>query len=104
MLATIVVAAKLGSELELRLEGAKWVGTVKEPYNPPLRGRESDRVPRAGESYVKDFRRLSLGVVVVPFWECHYWEYFGAWCSNTHCRALLTGVPKLPGAPVRSAS
>ncbi len=32
------------------------------PYDPPLRGKEHDRVTRAGESYVKDFRPLSLGV------------------------------------------
>ena len=36
------------------------------PFDPPLRGREADRVPRAGESYVKDFRPLSLGVVELP--------------------------------------
>jgi arylsulfatase A-like enzyme len=58
--------ADVGSELELRLNGAKWVGAIREPFDPPLRGRESDRVPRSGESYVKDFRPLSLGVVELP--------------------------------------
>jgi hypothetical protein len=59
-------AADVGSELELRLNGARWTGAVTVEYDPPLRGKESDRVPRAGESYVKDFRALSLGVVELP--------------------------------------
>ena len=58
--------ADVGSELELRLNEARWVGAIRVPFDPPLRGRESDRVPRAGESYVKDFRPLSLGVVELP--------------------------------------
>ena len=58
--------ADVGSELELSLNAAKWIGAVTVPFDPPLRGRESDRLPRAGESYVKDFRPLSLGIVELP--------------------------------------
>jgi hypothetical protein len=55
--------ADVGAAVELSFGGAKWQGVVTEPHDPPLRGAEHDRVPRAGESYVKDFRPLSLGVV-----------------------------------------
>jgi hypothetical protein len=58
--------ADVGSVVELSLDRAKWGGTIAEAHDPPLRGREHDRVPRAGESYVKDFRPLSLGVVDLP--------------------------------------
>ena len=49
--------------LELSLGQAKWTGTIVEAHDPPLRGKDQDRVPRRGESYVKDFKPLSLGVV-----------------------------------------
>lgn len=58
--------ADVGSAIELSLGAAKWIGTVSEAHDPPLRGKEHDRVPRAGESFVKDFRPLSLGVVELP--------------------------------------
>jgi hypothetical protein len=58
--------ADVGAVIELSIGDAKWTGTITEPHAPPLRGKEHDRVPRAGESYVKDFRPLSLGVVDVP--------------------------------------
>jgi arylsulfatase A-like enzyme len=58
--------ADVGSVVELSLGKAKWVGTVAEAHDPPLRGRERDRVPRREESYVKDFRPLSLGVAELP--------------------------------------
>jgi arylsulfatase A-like enzyme len=57
---------EVGSVVELTLDRARWSGTVAEANDPPLRGREQDRVPRDAESYVKDFRPLSLGVVEVP--------------------------------------
>lgn len=50
-----------GSELELSLNGSRFRGKVSVPNDPPVRGMEHDRVPRKGESYVKDFRPLSLG-------------------------------------------
>jgi hypothetical protein len=59
-------AADVGSAVELTLKGARWAGTVTPAHDPPLRGKEHDRVPRRGESYVKEFRPLSLGVVGVP--------------------------------------
>jgi hypothetical protein len=58
--------ADVGSAVELSLAKAKWSGSLAESHDPPLRGKEYDRVPRAGESYVKDFRPLSLGVVELP--------------------------------------
>ncbi len=58
--------ADVGAAVELAVGGAKWAGTVSEAHDPPLRGQEHDRVPRQGESYVKEFRPLSLGVVEVP--------------------------------------
>jgi arylsulfatase A-like enzyme len=58
--------ADAGSTVELALGDAKWTGTIAEAHDPPLRGKEQDRVPRAGESYVKDFRPLSLGAVELP--------------------------------------
>ncbi|HEY7329214.1 MAG TPA: arylsulfatase [Gemmataceae bacterium] len=56
----------VGSVVELSLDTAKWTGTIAETHDPPLRGKEHDRVPRRGESYVKDFRPLSLGIVELP--------------------------------------
>ncbi|WP_406700515.1 arylsulfatase [Singulisphaera sp. Ch08] len=53
----------VGSELELSLNEHQFRGKVSEAYDPPLRGKEHDRVPRGGESYVKDFKPLSLGIV-----------------------------------------
>jgi arylsulfatase A-like enzyme len=59
-------AADVGSMVELSLDQSRWSGIIREPHDPPLRGQEHDRVPRQGESYVKDFRPLSLGVVELP--------------------------------------
>ena len=55
--------ADVGSAIELALNGAKWTGIISPAHDPQLRGKEHDRVPRGAESYVKDFRPLSLGVV-----------------------------------------
>jgi hypothetical protein len=62
--------SEIGSEIELTLDRAKWLGTIREAHAPPLRGAEHDRVPRRGESYVKDFQPLSLGVVELPAARC----------------------------------
>ncbi len=56
----------VGSVVELSLGKVKWTGTITEAHDPPLRGKEQDRVPRRGESYVKDFRPLSLGTAELP--------------------------------------
>ncbi|MCX7048192.1 MAG: arylsulfatase [Candidatus Sumerlaeota bacterium] len=53
----------VGSTIELSLDGARIQGQVSEANDPPLRGAEHDRVPRKGESYVKDFKPLRLGVI-----------------------------------------
>jgi arylsulfatase A-like enzyme len=58
--------ADVGSVVELGLGKARWQGTIGQAHDPPLRGKEHDRVARRGESYVKDFRPLSLGVVKLP--------------------------------------
>lgn len=52
----------VGSTIELRFNQSRIQGKVTEPHDPPLIGAEFDRVPRAGESYVKDFRPLRLGI------------------------------------------
>jgi arylsulfatase A-like enzyme len=49
-----------GSTVELSLGDARVSGVVTPAHNPRLHGAERDRAPR-GESYVKDFRPLSLG-------------------------------------------
>jgi arylsulfatase A-like enzyme len=51
----------VGSTVELRFKQSRIRGKVTEPHDPPLVGAEFDRVDRGGESYVKDFRPLSLG-------------------------------------------
>jgi arylsulfatase A-like enzyme len=53
----------VGSVVELEFAGSRTSGKVVQPNDPPLRGAEHDRVPRQGESYVKDFRPLRLGVM-----------------------------------------
>jgi hypothetical protein len=56
-------AADVGSKFELRLGEAGIKGQITAAHDPPLRGAEHDRVPRKGESYVKDFRPLKLGTL-----------------------------------------
>jgi arylsulfatase A-like enzyme len=58
--------ADLGSTVELAFGEATWKGTIMVAHDPPLRGKDGDRVPRGAESYVKDFRPLSLGMVRLP--------------------------------------
>ncbi len=38
---------------------------MTEAFDPPLYGAEHDRVPRHGESYVKDFKPLNLGEMIL---------------------------------------
>ncbi len=54
-------ATDTGSAIELSFRGSRLQGKVLEANDPPLRGAEHDRVPRRGESYVKDFKPLRLG-------------------------------------------
>jgi arylsulfatase A-like enzyme len=51
----------VGSTVELRFNGSRVQGKVTEAHDPPLKGAEFDRVERAGESYVKDFKLLAIG-------------------------------------------
>jgi len=55
-------AADAGSMIELSCNGSRVQGKVEPAWDPPLVGKAEDRVPR-GESYVKDFRPLRLGVM-----------------------------------------
>jgi len=53
----------VGTTIEMRLGDARVSRKVDEAHDPPARGDEHDRVPRVGESLVKDFRPLALGEV-----------------------------------------
>ena len=53
----------VGSTIELSLAERRIQGKVTEAHDPPLVGAEQDRVPRRGESFVKDFKPLRLGVL-----------------------------------------
>ena len=55
-----------GSTIELSLGSAAVAAKITEAFDPPLRGDENDRVPRVGESLVKEFRPLDLGVIELP--------------------------------------
>ncbi|TLP77236.1 arylsulfatase [Maribacter sp. ACAM166] len=54
----------LGSSIELSYENSKIAKKITEPFDPQLTGMENDRVPRM-ESYVKDFKPLELGVIIL---------------------------------------
>lgn len=56
----------VGSEVELEFKNSRLRAKVSEANDPPLVGAENDRVPRNGESYVKDFKPMSLGVFELP--------------------------------------
>jgi arylsulfatase A-like enzyme len=51
----------VGSKLILDWNQTRWTGKIATAFESPLRGKEQDRVPRRGESYMKDFASLSLG-------------------------------------------
>ena len=59
-------AAEEGSTIEATFEGASVQGTVTPVHDHPAYGAEHDRVPRVGESLVKDFRPLALGTATLP--------------------------------------
>jgi arylsulfatase A-like enzyme len=56
-------AADVGSTVALSFGDARAQTTVDVAHDPPLYGAEHDRVPRTGESLMKDFRPLRLGVL-----------------------------------------
>jgi hypothetical protein len=51
----------VGSTVELAFNRSRLSEKVIEPHDPPAVGAEFDRVDRGSESFVKDFRPLSLG-------------------------------------------
>ncbi|MEO8498997.1 MAG: arylsulfatase, partial [Planctomycetota bacterium] len=55
-------AVDVGSTIELTFNDSKLRGRITEAHDPPLRGGEHDRVERQ-ESYVKDFKPMSLGTI-----------------------------------------
>ncbi len=59
-------AADVGSTVELGFGDAAARAKVTEAFDPPLAGREHDRVPRGHESLVKDFKPLALGTIELP--------------------------------------
>ena len=58
-------AGEEGATVEVSLGENRWQGKIDAAFDPPLRGQERDRVPRGSESYVKDFRQLVLGSVLL---------------------------------------
>ncbi len=63
--------ADLGSEFSLSfVPGEQAVASrtarVRDTHDPPARGNENDRVPRKGESLVKDFRPWNVGRLNLP--------------------------------------
>lgn len=54
----------VGSTIELSHNDSRLVATITDAHDPPETGREHDRVER-GESYVKDFREVSLGRIAL---------------------------------------
>ncbi len=55
-------ASDAGSTVELGFSGSRLQGKVAPAWDPPLLDKQ-DRVPRQGESYMKEFRALKLGVL-----------------------------------------
>jgi len=58
--------ADVGSAIQLSYGDVKVMGKITEAHDPPLVGAQHDRVPRKGESYMKDFRALKFGTMELP--------------------------------------
>jgi arylsulfatase A-like enzyme len=56
-------AADVGSQIVLSFGDSRVEAKVTEAHDPPLVGAADDRVPRKGESYVKDFKPMRLGEI-----------------------------------------
>ena len=52
-----------GARFQLSLGENSLKGSIEYAFDPPLRGMENDRTKDRGESYVKDFKALDLGVM-----------------------------------------
>lgn len=59
-------AAEAGSMIEASFGDVTVEAAVTEVHDPPAYGAEADRVPRVGESLVKDFQPLRLGRAELP--------------------------------------
>ena len=53
----------VGTVIEFRLGDGRLSKKVEVAHDPPARGNENDRVPRVGESLVKDFKPWMMGEV-----------------------------------------
>lgn len=56
----------VGSTVELSYGNRRTSAKITDAHDPPLVGEAEDRVPRQGESYVKEFASLSLGTIELP--------------------------------------
>lgn len=56
----------LGSTIELAFADAKLSRKIMKAHDTPLVGAADDRVPRQGESYVKDFLPTRIGIWTLP--------------------------------------
>lgn len=56
--------ADLGSEFRLEVGDSQLDARVTKAHNPPLQGMENDRIERM-ESYVKDFKPMAMGRMVL---------------------------------------
>ncbi len=54
-------ASDVGSTVEVSLGPARIQTKISEAHDPPLYGKEHDRVQRHAESYMKDFKPMKLG-------------------------------------------
>lgn len=54
----------LGAILELSFQNSSIAKKITEAHNPPLQGKDHDRIPRM-ESYVKEFKPLPLGTMIL---------------------------------------
>ncbi|GIW82898.1 MAG: N-acetylgalactosamine-6-sulfatase [Gemmatales bacterium] len=59
-------ASDVGAQFEVAFGESQLRGKVTEAHDPPLRGKEHDRVDRGSESYVKDFKPMRVGVMELP--------------------------------------
>ncbi len=58
-------AENVGTQMQLSAGNTAIQAKVEEAHSPSLRGAEHDRILR-GESYVKDFKPLSMGIMELP--------------------------------------
>jgi hypothetical protein len=55
----------ISSRIEFAFKDSRLLGRVSEANDPPLQGAADDRVPRDGESYIKDFKPLRVGTMTL---------------------------------------